>query len=66
MWCTKHLGSDVDVILEREKQKYAHSRAILIDDTKKKIDKFRAKGGIGILHKNTAKTLSELKEILNG
>ena len=37
--------------------------AILIDDFKNNVDEFKAAGGIGIHHTNTAKTISELKRL---
>lgn len=63
-WCMRHLMIPMNrVILENDKHKYANSSSILIDDTQKKIDKFRSHGGIGILHKNTADTIKQLQRL---
>lgn len=64
-WCAKKLGSDVKVILISNKEKHASKNSILIDDTPKKINKWKKAGGIGILHKTTKQTLKELEKILN-
>ena len=37
--------------------------AILIDDFPRNVDQFKAAGGIGIYHTNTAKTIKELKRL---
>jgi len=65
IWVKKNLGS-VELILERNKQKYAHGQAILVDDRKDNIDKWKSAGGKGILFKSANQAISELKGILNG
>jgi hypothetical protein len=45
------------------KQKYSNKNSILIDDRKSNIDQWIEKGGIGILHENTEKTINELISI---
>jgi len=51
------------IIVQRpDKVKYASMFRILIDDVKENIDEWKSKGGIGILHKNTASTIKELKK----
>jgi len=48
-----------------DKAQYATPESILIDDQRKSIDPWIKAGGIGILHKNAAQTINELKKILN-
>lgn len=67
-WVRKHLGHEVanSARLVRDaanKAQYAHPGAILIDDRRKAIDPWIAAGGIGILHKNAADTIRQLKEL---
>ena len=47
------------------KADYAKSDIILIDDTKDVIDDFNTAGGIGILHKDTAKTIKTVQSVLD-
>lgn len=47
------------------KASYAKSDIILIDDTDDVIDDFNNAGGIGILHKDTAKTIEIIKSVLD-
>ena len=46
-----------------DKQNYAKSNAILIDDRKKNIDQWKAAGGIGILHISAEDTIRQLKDL---
>jgi len=65
-WCFKNLGSNVKVIVvdsSHDKQRYAEPNAILIDDLNSNIDEWKSKGGIGILHKNTADTINQIKQL---
>jgi hypothetical protein len=64
-WCERLSGSPQVIVVSeaREKQKYAGKNRILIDDYEKNIQQWNAKGGIGILHKNTADTLRQLNRI---
>jgi 5'(3')-deoxyribonucleotidase len=48
-----------------QKAIYANPRAILVDDREKSIDPWRRAGGFGILFKNNAQAISELKKVLN-
>ena len=63
-WVKHNLG---DIVVNRtitckgiDKQTYATSTSILIDDSKRNIDQWKSKGGIGILHKNSLNTIKEL------
>jgi hypothetical protein len=47
------------------KANYAKSDIILIDDTQDVIDDFNTAGGIGILHKDTAKTIDIVQSVLD-
>lgn len=67
-WVSENLG---DNHLERlimttspEKEKYATSKSILIDDRKDLVDGWKRKGGIGIVHKDPNNTIHELKEFI--
>jgi hypothetical protein len=65
-WIAEKFGSRVPVIVTRksdEKAQYAAPNRILIDDREKSIGPWEAAGGIGILHKNTADTIRQLKEM---
>jgi len=63
-WISQHLGKYTPFILERDKFKYATPHSILIDDSEKKVVPFRQHGGRAILHKNTAQTLKELRNMM--
>ena len=59
-------GSKVNLVKRREKQNFAKVGGlptILIDDYIKNVNQFSARGGIGIHHTSTAKTISELKKL---
>lgn len=68
-WVAKNLMTKPKAILlvpREDKQKWAVTNGtpnILIDDYIKNIREWEAKGGIGILHKTTVKTISELKAL---
>ena len=68
-WIRKHLGNvrDVNIVPRDDKQKFAVTKDgkpnILIDDYKKNIDEWEAKGGIGIRHINTMQTISQLRKL---
>ncbi len=77
-WCEKNLGitgetitrykewtgDNAKIILTAYKHKFIKSNTdILIDDREKNIIKWLEYGGIGILHKNTKRTIYELKQI---
>ena len=52
--------------MRSQKQKFATTDGkpnVLIDDYKKNIREWEAKGGIGILHTNVIKTISDLKRL---
>ena len=46
-----------------QKQELATPESILIDDRQVNIDQWRAAGGIGILHTNTANTIQQLQKL---
>ena len=60
-----HIGYDSAAKIA--KQAYAKNRDgepnVLIDDYMKNIKEWNAKGGIGIHHTNTGKTIAELKKL---
>jgi hypothetical protein len=63
-WIKRELGEDINYIIERDKHKYAKDKkTILIDDDKKKIDKWKLNGGTGILFKSTEQTIKELQKL---
>lgn len=65
LWCGRFLGKTVPLNLVRasEKQMFAKPHHILIDDMEKNIERWKKAGGIGILHKSAADTISELKSM---
>ena len=65
-WVAKHVDPKVKVNLTRtsaEKANHAKENYILIDDKSKSINPWKAAGGIGILHKNAANTIAQLKKL---
>lgn len=65
-WVKHHLG-EMEMHYVRtsaDKAGFSTPDSILIDDREKSINPWVAAGGIGILHKNAAQTISELKTIL--
>lgn len=65
-WLKKNLPGikKINLVKGIDKQKYAHTNAILIDDSGRNIKQFKAAGGIGILHKNTKDTIAQLKKVI--
>lgn len=63
-WLRKH-NINAPLILKKstEKQLYAAPNHILIDDYIRNIEQWRAKGGIGIHHKDNVSTFAELKKL---
>lgn len=62
----RELSPNVKVITVQHshlKADYATPTSILIDDREKSIGPWTEKGGIGILHKNTADTITQLKKL---
>ena len=58
--------SNINLVLRSQKQKFATTDGkpnVLIDDYKKNIREWEAKGGIGIHHTNVVKTISDLKRL---
>jgi len=62
VWVKREIGSDVKVILESKKQKYAHEKAILIDDFIINTENFLKAGGNAILHK-PGQTLNTIEQL---
>lgn len=62
IWCKRELN--LKPILSNNKEQYANSKSILIDDLPKNINKWIDAGGIGILHKNTKSTIKKLNKII--
>ncbi len=65
-WVNKHIsGVKLNLSPRGQKQNFAKPNHILIDDMKKTIDEWNAKGGIGILHTSATNTIKQLKQYLN-
>lgn len=65
-WVTENFGSNIrvnTVQMAKEKAQFADPTRILIDDQRKALDPWVAAGGIGILHKNAASTIRQLKDL---
>jgi len=68
-WVRKHLGNVEHIYLvpREDKQKFALAEDgtpnLLIDDHIKNINEWESKGGIGIRHINTMKTISQLRKL---
>lgn len=66
-WVAEHFGvPDSNIIVDKEKFKWAAPNHILIDDRMKSIGPWRAADGIGILHTSPEDTLKQLEEIIYG
>ena len=66
-WCTKNLGSRVDVIItERSSLKYVVAKPgrILVDDMESNIKQWNQHDGIGIFHVSAKMSIAKLKKIL--
>lgn len=68
-WVRKHIGVDYAnlarvVRTSNMKAEYAGPGKLLIDDRNKSVDPWREAGGIAILHKDTARTIAEFKELM--
>lgn len=68
IWCKNNLRitSGINVTTRKGKMKFVGDKTILIDDYIKNVNKWKAKGGIGIHHRSARTTLVELKNILLG
>ncbi len=64
-WVRKYVSSDIKIIccLSKDKSLYCKAGDILIDDFEPNIHRWVKAGGIGILHKNAADTIAQLKEL---
>jgi len=65
-WISKNIPNNTPEVLFRKstkKQEFAGENKILIDDLKRNIDQWIAKGGIGILHTSPQQTLKKLAEL---
>ena len=68
-WLNKNTGfkrGNIHLVLRAQKKDYAKTDEkpnVLIDDYDKNIQEWEAKGGIGILHTDVGKTISELKRL---
>ena len=64
-WVDSHLpGVKLNLKPAKEKVEFCEKPTdILIDDKPSTIDSWNAKGGIGILHTNTANTIKQLKKL---
>jgi hypothetical protein len=51
---------------KEEKAKFAHDRAILVDDSPGCIDPFNVKGGHGILHTRSSDTIQQIHDTIRG
>ena len=65
LWCNRFLGKNVQLNLTRasQKQEFAAPHHILIDDNEGNIKRWKAAGGIGILHESTTSTIAKLKSM---
>jgi len=61
-WIKREIGN-VPAIIIRKKEKYADENSVLIDDLTKKINRWKASNGIGILHKSANESIKQLKKL---
>jgi hypothetical protein len=66
VWVSKHYPTVSCNLVPKssDKAKFATPNSILIDDREKSITPWVKAGGIGILHKDAASTITELRKIL--
>lgn len=63
-WVKQHIpGTKVIFRKSTQKQEFSGPNKILIDDLKRNIDQWRARGGIGIHHISVEQTLKELSDL---
>ena len=64
LWVKNNIpGTKLILAQAKDKQNYAQSDRILIDDRPSNIDQWRASGGIGILHTSASDTIRQLKDL---
>jgi hypothetical protein len=66
-WIRRHLSASAPVLVAESgvhKARWAHPRAVLIDNLPRNVDAFVAAGGIGIVHTSADDTLRRLASIL--
>lgn len=62
LWIKNNIpGTKLVLASAEKKQNYSGANKILIDDRPDNVSQWRSKGGIGILHTNTADTLKQLQ-----
>lgn len=63
-WVKKHFPN-IELILRQanQKQEFSEPNSILIDDKPSNIEQWKAKGGIGILHKSASNTIKQLEKL---
>ncbi len=65
-WAMRNTGipmSRINLVMRSQKQTYASPASILIDDYEKNTKEFTQRGGIGIHHTSTSRTISQLKKL---
>jgi 5'(3')-deoxyribonucleotidase len=65
-WIKKNIPSNTPEVIFRKstlKQEFSGPNKILIDDLKRNIDQWNARGGIGILHTTPQNTITELAKL---
>ena len=63
LWSKKNLNLEGDnIIVEKQKHKYANPNVILVDDLKDNVENFKQAGGHAILHTDVKKTVKELNK----
>ena len=64
LWVQKHVpGTEIIFRKSTMKQEFSGPNKILIDDLKRNVDQWIARGGIGILHTDPRKTIQQLKDL---
>ena len=63
MWISRIGNPKIHVRSKDKKKEFAGKNKILIDDLKSNVSDWIASGGIGIHHKTTSNTISQLKEL---
>jgi hypothetical protein len=64
LWVKNNIpGAKLVLASAEKKQNYSGTNKILIDDRPDNVEQWRSKGGIGILHVNTADTIKQLQNI---
>ena len=65
VWLDRELKDGLQIILDKDKAKYASKTGILIDDDPRNIEAWELAGGKGIRHTDTVSTIKKFKQYID-